>query len=65
MSEKSTYDVAALAAFAGIEVEAENANEAIEKARDEVKDALERGDFQLTQVEANQQEGGDYGSWDA
>jgi hypothetical protein len=55
--EKSTYDVTAAAAYAGIEVEAESAEEAIEKAMDEVKDALRDGKFQLTEVEANEWHG--------
>lgn len=35
-------------------IEADSPEEAIDKARDEIEDALSSGDFQLSEIEANE-----------
>lgn len=51
------YQVNAVAAYF-TDVEADSPAEAIEKARQEIKDALKSGDFQLSEIESNEN-GGD------
>lgn len=53
----SEHEVSGIASFT-IYVDADSPAEAIDKARDEIETALKEGDFQLSEIEANET-GGD------
>jgi len=55
------YTVSAVAAHVAGEYEAESATEAIDKATADIGDALEAGEFQLTEIEADAV--GDVNDW--
>lgn len=58
------YDISAVSIFAGLEVEAESAEEALEKTKEEVENELKGGNFQLTEIEAEAQEGNEWDIWE-
>ena len=60
------YEVSAVACYVAGDYEAESAEEAIQKAREDVEDALDGGDFHLTEVEAMKNgDGNDWAIWEA
>lgn len=62
--QTSTYQISAVAAYSRIDVEAESADKAIDKAMDELKKALSDGKFELTEVESQEMTGSGWGIWE-
>ena len=60
----SEYQVSAVACYVASDVEADDAESAIEERREEIKNALQSGKFELTEIEAESVEGNDWDMWE-
>lgn len=63
--EQKEYTVTALAAHVSGDYNAKSPEDAIEKAREDIEDALKSGGFELTEIEAeNSGDTNEWGIWE-